>query len=102
MYVYYVESGAYADNIPDDEGCHEGIKVARATGSFALYYFVDSTSPVEITMYSVQGQQMGLWRKVKEPGKYNQEFNISGYPAGLYLVAIIMRNRYNIYKVLKR
>ena len=72
------------------------------TGSFALYYFVDSTSPVEITMYSVLGQQMGLWRRVNEPGKYNQEFNISGYPAGLYLVAIRMRNRYNIYKVLKR
>ena len=72
------------------------------TGSFALNYFVDSTSPVEITMYSVMGQQMGLWRRVKEPGKHRQEFNISSYPAGIYLVAIKMRNRYNIYKVLKR
>ncbi len=36
VYIFYVESGAYEDNIPDEEGCREGIKVARAPLSEAL------------------------------------------------------------------
>ena len=36
IYVFYLESGPYGNNIPDEEGCHEGIKVARALLKDAL------------------------------------------------------------------
>lgn len=71
-------------------------------GLFAVNYYVDSISPVEIIMYSLRGEQIGLWRSEKKPGKYSAEFDISRYPAGIYLVAVRMRNRYNVYKVMKR
>lgn len=71
-------------------------------GLFTLNYYIDSLSAVEITMHSMQGHQVGMWRSEKKPGKYREEFNISRYPAGIYLVAIRTRNRYNVYQVLKR
>lgn len=72
------------------------------TGPFTLYYSIDSISPVEITMCSILGQQMNMWRGEKKAGNHRLEFDITGYPAGIYLVAIKTRNRYNIYKILKR
>jgi hypothetical protein len=72
------------------------------TGLFTVNYTVDSLSHVEIILYNLFGQQMQSRRGEKKPGKYIEGFNISDYPAGMYLVAIKMRNRYNIYKILKR
>jgi hypothetical protein len=36
IYVFYLESGAYGSNIPDEEGRHAGIKVVRAPLKDAL------------------------------------------------------------------
>jgi hypothetical protein len=36
VYVFYVDSGPYGNNIPDEEGRHEGIKVVRAPLKDAL------------------------------------------------------------------
>jgi hypothetical protein len=84
------------------QGLQHSVLPNPNTGLFTLNYFIDSISPVEISMHSMQGQQMGMWRSEKKPGKYREEFNISRYPAGIYLVAIKTRNRYNVYQVMKR
>lgn len=70
-------------------------------GFFKLAYIVDTLSRVEINMYDLQGQQLRSFNGEKKPGKYVEAFDISAYPAGVYLVAIRVRNKYNIYKVMK-
>jgi hypothetical protein len=70
-------------------------------GLFTLHYTVDSLSPVEINLYNLFGQQMQSWHGEKKPGKYMEEFDISAYPTGIYLVAIKVRNRFTVYKIIK-
>jgi len=52
-------------------------------------------------MYDLSGQQLRSTHGEKQPGKYTEEFDISGYPSGVYLVAIKVRNKSTIYKVMK-
>jgi hypothetical protein len=70
-------------------------------GLFELYYTVDTLSPVEINLYNLMGQQMRSWHGEKKPGRYTESFDISASPSGIYLVAIRVRNRFTIYKVMK-
>jgi hypothetical protein len=84
------------------QGLEHSVLPNPNTGLFTLNYLVDSVSPVEITMYSIMGQQVGSWRSEKKPGRYRQQFDISRYPAGIYVLAVRIRNRNNIYRVMKR
>jgi hypothetical protein len=52
-------------------------------------------------MYSLSGQRVGSTNGNKMPGRYTEDFDISSYPAGIYLVAIRVRNRFNVFKVVK-
>jgi len=70
-------------------------------GIFKLSYVIDTLSHVEINMYSLSGQRLGSTNGNKMPGRYSEDFDISSYPVGIYLVAIRVRNRLNVYKVVK-
>jgi len=70
-------------------------------GIFKLAYVVDTISSVEINMYNLLGQQLQTVHGEKMPGKYFEEFDLSGYPEGVYLVAVKVGKRYRVYKVVK-
>ena len=52
-------------------------------------------------MYNLLGQQLQTVHGEKMPGKYFEEFDLSGYPEGVYLVAVKVGKRYRVYKVVK-
>lgn len=70
-------------------------------GLFKVLYTIDSVSHVEINMYNLSGQQLRSMNVQKKPGKYSEAFDISAYPPGIYLVAIKVRDRFTIFKVMK-
>lgn len=84
------------------QGLQNSVLPNPTNGLFELHYTIDSLSSVEINLYNLSGQQMQSWHGEKMPGRYMESFDISDYPTGIYLVAIKVRNRFNVYKIMKR
>jgi hypothetical protein len=68
---------------------------------FKLAYTVDTDADVEINIYNLSGQLLLTTTAGKRRGKYVEDFDVSTYPAGVYLVGIRVNTRYRIYKLVK-
>jgi len=73
-----------------------------ATGSFQIAYSLDKPSLIRIDIFDLLGKKLAtIDNEQKEQGKYIDQFDISGYPDGLYLIEIVSDNRRRTYKLIK-
>jgi hypothetical protein len=73
-----------------------------ATGSFQIAYSLDKPSLIRIDIFDISGKKLAtIDNEQKEQGKYIDQFDMSGYPDGLYLIEIVNDNRRRTYKLIK-
>jgi hypothetical protein len=76
---------AIPTSIADHPGFH--LYPNPASGEIHLHYTIDREEAVEIKIYTLQGQQVGVIHRSKTgPGEYRITHPVEQYPAGTYLI----------------
>ncbi len=71
-------------------------------GFFKLSYQINNTSDLLINIFDANGHKLqSIKNELKTPGSYVDDFNISLYPSGLYIVEVFADNKRKVYKIIK-
>ena len=72
-----------------------------ANNVFNIRYFANVQSDVTIKLYNINGQELALIAEQNSLQGYNfVEFNVSGYPSGVYYVSLETANGFSTQKLI--
>lgn len=57
-------------------------------GVFSVTFSSSTTENVRMSLTNVNGQTIGHWENILVNGQYKKEFDLSGYPAGVYFLQL--------------
>jgi PKD repeat protein len=59
-----------------------------SSGKFSVSFSTSTSEDIEISIISATGQSVGQWSYASVKGKFKQDFDLSQYPAGIYMIQI--------------
>ena len=75
---------------------------AITTDKTTLHYGLSELSPVNITLYDMEGRTMHHYNDNLEAGDYAHEISLGGFLNGIYLCKLMTGNRIQTLRIIKK